>query len=159
MSYRAAVAVNGAGRAWSPAEQHNVERVALEQERARVLPRTPFASREEYVAKASHIASCETLSCRGSWARGKTGLTEELPLAIDARWALENPRAQLAQNAVTPAHFAASAWVARGNSLDWSEADDLEGERWHHLQELHDRRVEYRADELTDGSTATSEAG
>ena len=29
VGYRAAVAVNWAGRAWSPAEQHNVERVAL----------------------------------------------------------------------------------------------------------------------------------
>ena len=64
MSYRAAVAVHWAGRARSPAEQHHVERVALEQERARVRPRTPVASREERVAKTGHVASRETLLCR-----------------------------------------------------------------------------------------------
>ena len=64
MRYRAAVAVHRAGRARSPAEQHHVERVALEQERARVRPRTPVASREERVAKTGHVASRETLPCR-----------------------------------------------------------------------------------------------
>ena len=144
--------MNRAGRARSPAEQHHVERVALEQERARVRPRTPFASREEHVAQTGHIASCETLPCRvvgshvraleegctealgcrvantshalagaNGWATGWLGellregksLTEKLPLAIDARGALGNPRAQLAQQkAVAPAHFAASVRAA-----------------------------------------------
>ena len=88
---RAAVTVHGAGAPRRPAEQHHVEGVALEQKRARVRARTPFASREEHVAKAGHVASRETLSCRVG-GRDVGALEEGCTEALGCRVATQTTR-------------------------------------------------------------------
>ena len=91
VSDRAAVAVHWARTPRRPAEQHHVEGVALEQERARVRACTPLASREEHVAKAGHVASRETLSCRVG-GRDVGALEEGCTEALGCRVATQTTR-------------------------------------------------------------------
>ena len=91
VSDRAAVAVHWARTPRRPAEQHHVEGVALEQERARVRARAPLASREEHVAEAGHVASRETLSCRVG-GRDVGALEEGCTEALGCRVATQTTR-------------------------------------------------------------------
>ena len=91
VSDRAAVAVHWARAPRRPAEQHHVEGVALEQERARVRACTPLASREEHVAKAGHVAPRETLSCRVG-GRDVGALEEGCTEALGCRIATQTTR-------------------------------------------------------------------